>query len=257
MVHKPIAIMILSIFVAGILMLGILAATANAQESKNTGNAEQQSNNTGNGQESNSTGNAQQQSNSTGNAQESSNTGNAQESSNATSPSGSTTNATLPSGSTPSNSTGNATADLATSILAVHNSARANVTVPPLVWNVTLAAGAKAWAEHLAATGKFEHSSGYMPRFEYGESIASRGQTTTVPLAQMQQGWIFEKNNYHGGPINETNAGLISHYTMMVWRTTTSIGCGTASGGGRDILVCRYSPGPTHGGGNTFGQKPY
>ena len=152
---------------------------------------------------------------------------------------------------------GNATADLATSILAVHNSARANVTVPPLVWNVTLAAGAKAWAEHLAATGKFEHSSGYMPRFEYGESIASRGQTTTVPLAQMQQGWIFEKNNYHGGPINETNAGLISHYTMMVWRTTTSIGCGTASGGGRDILVCRYSPGPTHGGGNTFGQKPY
>src|SRR3989442_787656 len=39
MVHKPIALMILPIFVAAILTLGILAATANAQESNNTGNA--------------------------------------------------------------------------------------------------------------------------------------------------------------------------------------------------------------------------
>jgi hypothetical protein len=38
MVHKPIAIMILPVFVAGILMLGILAATGNAQESSNNGN---------------------------------------------------------------------------------------------------------------------------------------------------------------------------------------------------------------------------
>ena len=38
MVHKPITIMILPVFVAGILMLGILAATGNAQESSNTGN---------------------------------------------------------------------------------------------------------------------------------------------------------------------------------------------------------------------------
>jgi uncharacterized protein YkwD len=37
MEHKPIAIIILPVFVAGILMLGILAATGNAQESSNTG----------------------------------------------------------------------------------------------------------------------------------------------------------------------------------------------------------------------------
>ena len=40
MVHKPIAIMILPIFVAGILMLGILAATANAPENDNAGSGE-------------------------------------------------------------------------------------------------------------------------------------------------------------------------------------------------------------------------
>jgi pathogenesis-related protein 1 len=37
MEHKPIAIIILPVFVTGILMLGILAATGNAQESSNTG----------------------------------------------------------------------------------------------------------------------------------------------------------------------------------------------------------------------------
>ena len=37
MEYKPIAIMILPVFVIGILMLGILAATGNAQESSNAG----------------------------------------------------------------------------------------------------------------------------------------------------------------------------------------------------------------------------
>ena len=44
-------------------------------------------------------------------------------------------------------------AEWANSILVVHNSERAAVGVPPLVWSNSLAAGAQAWAEHLAATG--------------------------------------------------------------------------------------------------------
>ena len=188
------------------------------------------------------------------------------------------TNAALPSGSTVSNNTGNAYCDtcnndiynggvdLKSMVLAVHNRERAAVGVPPLVWNDTLAIGAKTWAEHLATLKVIDqsnaHSSGYVPGYQYGESIATGGHNTTVPVARNMQGWIAEKNNYHGGPITATNAGQISHYTMMVWRTTTSVGCGTASGGpndyrGSDILVCRYSPGPTHGGGNVFGENPY
>jgi uncharacterized protein YkwD len=156
--------------------------------------------------------------------------------------------------------------DLASMVLAVLNRERAAVGVPPLVWNDTLAIGAKTWAEHLATLKVIDqsnaHSSGYIPRYEYGESIATGGHNTAVPIAQNMQGWIAEKNNYHGGPITATNAGSISHYTMIVWRTTTSVGCGTASGGpndysGRDILVCRFSPGPTYGGGNVFGENPY
>ena len=61
---------------------------------------------------------------------------------------------------------------------------------------------------------------------------------------------VAEKNNYHGGPINETNAGQFAHYTQMVWNTTKLVGCAIASGNGRDVLDCRYSP-----GGNIIGQK--
>ena len=67
MVHKPIAIMILPLAVAGILMLTILAATGNAQESNNTGNTQQQPGNSftfsPQTEESNSTGNAQESNN--------------------------------------------------------------------------------------------------------------------------------------------------------------------------------------------------
>jgi hypothetical protein len=118
MVHKPIVRFVIApVAVAGILMLAMLAATGNAQENNNAGSTQennnagstqQQSNSTGNAQENNNAGSTQQQSNSTGNAQENNNAGSTQ-------------------------------ADLANSILAVHNSERAAVGVPPLVWSEKLA----------------------------------------------------------------------------------------------------------------------
>ncbi|MFY9798187.1 MAG: CAP domain-containing protein [Candidatus Nitrosopolaris sp.] len=248
MVHKPILRFVITpVAAAGILMLAILAATANAQENNNTGNAQQQGNSTENSQ----------QSNNAGNGQENNNAGNGQEN-NATPPSVSATNnATSPSVPTASNNTGNASADFVNSILAVHNRERAAVGVQPLVWNNTLAAGAKAWAENLAATGKFEHSTCCGAFRDYGENLAGfdPSQGVSAPGGGLML-WVAEKNNYHGGPItpdipaNQT----IGHYTQMVWRNTTSVGCGIGSGSGHpfSILVCRYYP-----PGNIFGQKPY
>ena len=194
-------------------------------------------------------GSTQQQSNSPENAQESNNTGSTQQ---------------------PSNNTGNAycdscnndiysgSADFANMVLAVHNRERAAVGVPPLVWSDKLAADAKPYAEHLLTTAELEHPSqewvdahpNSVPGYE-GENLAWRGNTTTVPIAQMQQGWISEKNNYHGEPGDFNGVG---HYTQMVWRDTKEVGCAAASGGphGRDVLDCRYSP-----VGNILGQKPY
>jgi hypothetical protein len=244
---------------------------AASQQSNNTGNAaaSRQSNNTGNAaasRQSNNTGNAaaSRQSNNTGNAaasQQSNNTGNAA----ASQQSNNTGNAAA---SQQSNNTGktycdscnndiySGSADFANMVLAVHNRERAAVGVPPLVWSDKLVADAKPYAEHLLTTAELEHPSqewvdthpNSVPGYE-GENLAWRTNTTTVPLAQMQQGWISEKNNYHGGP---TDFNGVGHYTQMVWRDTKEVGCATASGNGRDVLDCRYSP-----AGNVIGQKPY
>ncbi len=169
-------------------------------------------------------------------------------------------NATLPTTSTVSNNTGNAYCDscnndiyngggdLKSMVLAVHNRERAAVSVPPLMWSDKLAADAKAWADHLATLGKIVHCVN-VPGCDThgeGENLASGGHTTTVPIAQNMQGWIAEKNVFQGLP-SATGTDVVGHYTQMVWKSTTQIGCGTASGGpndnqGWDILVCRYLP---------------
>ena len=44
----------------------------------------------------------------------------------------------------------------------------------------------------------------------------------------------------------------IGHYSQMVWKSTTKIGCAQSRAGGNDILVCRYDP-----AGNIMGRPVY
>ena len=176
--------------------------------------------------------------------------------------------ATLPTASTGSNNTRNAYCptcnndiyngggDLKSMVLAAHNRERAAVGVPPLVWNDTLAADAKTYAEHLATTGKSDHPSAEWvtahPMSPEGENIAGRyGTPSTVSMAQEMQGWIAEKNVFQGLP-SATGDNVVGHYTQMVWKGTTQVGCATAASNNYDVLVCRYTP-----PGNINGQKPY
>jgi hypothetical protein len=162
-----------------------------------------------------------------------------------------------------SNNTGGMSADWINSILAVHNSERAAVGVPPLVWNNSLAAGAQTWAEHVSQTGAFAHATDAEKGGFFGESIAGF-DWSDGPTAAPDGGTsliVAEKSNYvPGTPINSgtigPNGGVYGHYTQMVWRNTQEVGCGAAPpGAGRlpySILVCRYNP-----PGNIGGQVPY
>jgi uncharacterized protein YkwD len=153
--------------------------------------------------------------------------------------------------------------DFANMILAVHNRERAAVGVPPLVWSDKLAADAKLYAEHLVATNTFDHPSAEWvaahPMSPEGENLAGNHRFPPVSspppspssIARMEQGWIAEKDSYQGYP-SQTGDTTTGHYTQMVWRGTTQVGCGYASAGGYDVLSCRYSP-----PGNIIGQKPY
>jgi hypothetical protein len=176
--------------------------------------------------------------------------------------------ATLPTTSTGSNNTGNAYCDtcnkdiyngggdLKSMVLAVHNRERAAVGVPPLVWNDTLAADARTYAQYLADTGKSEHPTAEWvaahPMSPEGENLAGLyGTPTTVLIAQEMQGWIAEKNVFQGLP-SATGDNAVGHYTQMVWKSTTQVGCATATGKNYGVLVCRYTP-----PGNINGEKPY
>jgi uncharacterized protein YkwD len=159
--------------------------------------------------------------------------------------------------------------DFVNSILAVHNGERAAVGVPPLVWSDSLAAGAQAWAEYQARTGDWRHATDAEKGGSYGENLSKEsGHWFGIPIPQgsfstesLQQGWVNEKTLYNGGPVDSTNYLIFGHYTQMVWRGTTQIGCATAitqegvppgAVGETVYLVCRYSP-----PGNQFGQAPY
>ncbi|MBV8800044.1 MAG: hypothetical protein JO208_09570 [Alphaproteobacteria bacterium] len=135
-------------------------------------------------------------------------------------------------------------------ILAEHNKYRAEVGVPPLTWSNKLAEGAQRWADTIAALDQMKHSQ----TSGVGENLAfwSGSNPTLTTMIGM---WEKEKELFTPGTFpNVSRDGKwlsVSHYTQMVWRKTTQVGCGVGHGKS-DFLVCWYSP-----QGNFIGDAPY
>jgi hypothetical protein len=131
-------------------------------------------------------------------------------------------------------------------ILTTQNGYRSDpaVNTPALQWDSNLATGAQGWADNLASTHQFQHSDP-SARQGLGENIAQAkaGSRTAAQLADL---WGTEEKPYFKPGIfsNVTTdpSKTVGHYTQMIWRTTTKVGCGLASDGTNDYLVCRYSP---------------
>ena len=144
--------------------------------------------------------------------------------------------------------------DVKEQILASHNAERARRGVGPLRWNDNLALGAQKWSEYLARSGKFEHSPDLPGRPQLGENIWGGSPGRFTP-DKMVGAWIAEKRHFKLGlfPSNSATGRVqdVTHYTQLVWRRTTDVGCGIARGESEEILVCRYSA-----PGNIIGQSP-
>lgn len=145
-------------------------------------------------------------------------------------------------------------ADIDHRILSTHNKARAEVGVPPLRWSPALAASAQTWADHLAASGRFEHAP-ENPQTPQGENLWAGTRGRFAPEA-MAAAWIAEKQHFRPGlfPDNSKTGRVedVGHYTQLVWRETREVGCALASGRREDVLVCRYAE-----AGNYRGERPF
>lgn len=133
-------------------------------------------------------------------------------------------------------------------ILSAHNSYRESLYLPPLRWSDRLEAKAQSWADHLAEIGQLVHSGP-------GQNLAM-ASAGTMSLTELVDLWGREEAYFTDGDfpdISTTGNWVdVGHYSQIIWRATTEVGCGFAENDGLDVLVCDYDP-----PGNVMGRRAY
>jgi pathogenesis-related protein 1 len=137
-----------------------------------------------------------------------------------------------------------------------HNQWRAQVGAPNIRWSEKLVDVAQTWADSLKNDGcGFYHS-----KNGYGENLykasplmwsdGRRGFQDKTPR-EVTDSWGDEIKDYN----YEKNScsGVCGHYTQVVWKDTTEVGCAMSVCDDKSQLwVCSYSP-----AGNLVGTRPY
>jgi pathogenesis-related protein 1 len=148
-------------------------------------------------------------------------------------------------------------------VIAAHNKWRAEVGLTePLRYSPALAQSAQAWADHLKQTNhcRMKHSK---PDGRYGENLYwasavewsdGRRDLQKVSSTKVVDSWGSERADYDYHTNHCTPGKMCGHYTQMVWRTTTVVGCAMAvcEDTQEQVWACQYQP-----AGNWLGQKPY
>lgn len=147
-------------------------------------------------------------------------------------------------------------------ILSKHNYYRSIHRSPDLVIDRALNDKAQAWAEQIASSGELAHSN-QDQRSGSGENLFVSYTTEnsiapdTLANSTMQNWYEKEVSQY-----NYDSPGfsqITGHFTQVVWKSTTQLGCGTAKGtktlGDQTYnafyVVCNYAP-----AGNVSSQFP-
>lgn len=129
----------------------------------------------------------------------------------------------------------------------------ASPALPALVWSASIEAVAQTWANGC----NYGHNPG---RGFVGENIFA--STSPYGARAVVGQWAAEVANYNYATNTCTPGQVCGHYTQLVWRNTTSVGCAVRQcttgspfsgwSGPWYFVVCDYSP-----PGNFNNQWPY
>ena len=147
--------------------------------------------------------------------------------------------------------------------ITMHNKWRAEAGVTEkLKYSPALALSSQVWADTLKQTNHclMRHSK---PDGKYGENLFwgsamnwsdGRKELQKISPEQVVDSWGSEKIDYDYEKNSCTPDKMCGHYTQMVWRTTTTVGCAIAvcEDNLTQVWVCQYQP-----AGNLLGSKPY
>jgi pathogenesis-related protein 1 len=144
-------------------------------------------------------------------------------------------------------------------IVTAHNNWRSQVNIPRLHWSPTIAELAQSYADSLKSNEDCQPSHSAT---DLGENLFwaspitySDGRSEFLPMtpARVIDDWGGEKDDYDSASNTCAIGKVCGHYTQMVWKSTTEIGCGKAvCPDNSQIWVCNYRP-----AGNIVGQHPY
>jgi pathogenesis-related protein 1 len=129
-----------------------------------------------------------------------------------------------------------------------HTKARAAVGVGAVTWDKTVQAYAQNYANKRKGDCKLIHSGG-----QYGENIFW-GWGKDYSGIEAVNSWVSEKKYYNYGSNSCASGKVCGHYTQVVWRSSTKIGCAkvVCDNNAGIFIICNYKP-----AGNIRGKKPY
>ncbi|KAJ0986366.1 hypothetical protein J5N97_004722 [Dioscorea zingiberensis] len=109
-------------------------------------------------------------------------------------------------------------ADTITAFLNPQNAVRAKLRLPPLQWSNKLVTFAKWYANQRRGDCALIHSTS-----DYGENLFW-GQGNRWKISDAIAAWAAEQTYYNYGANTCSPGADCTHYTQMVWRTTTRVG---------------------------------
>ncbi len=151
----------------------------------------------------------------------------------------------------------------AAAFVTAHNKWRTAAGVTEkLSYSPTLALSAQAWVDTLKRTNHcwMRHSK---PNGQYGENLYwasarvwsdGRKELQKISPEQVVNSWGSEKADYDYANNRCTPGKMCGHYTQIIWRITTTVGCAMAvcEDTQEQVWACQYQP-----AGNWVDRKPY